>query len=58
MIGPVQVIESHLTLSAMQKVSSAAWRLVDDTLVAIALGYTYEAGLMNAWLCYVVNMPG
>jgi bacteriorhodopsin len=56
---PLLMVEFFLILSAVTKVSSGVfWRLIIGTLVMLVFGYLGEAGLMNAWLAFILSMAG
>jgi bacteriorhodopsin len=58
---PLQMIEFYLILSAIpgNKVGAGMfWKLLVGTVVMLAFGYAGEAGLMNAWLGFIIGMAG
>jgi bacteriorhodopsin len=58
---PLQMIEFYLILSAIpgNKVGVAVfWKLLVGTVVMLAFGYAGEAGLMNAWVGFIIGMAG
>merc|ERR1712179_280006 len=57
---PLQMIEFYLILSAVQPNVSAGmfWRLLIGTVVMLAFGYVGEAGIINAWVGFMVGLAG
>ena len=56
---PLQMVEFYFILAAVAVVSAGMfWRLMIGSLVMLVAGYLGEAGLVNAWLGFVVGMAG
>jgi bacteriorhodopsin len=56
---PLQMVEFYFILAAVAVVSGGIfWRLLIGSLVMLVAGYAGEAGLVNAWLGFVVGMAG
>ena len=56
---PLQMVEFYFILAAVAVVSAGIfWRLMIGSLVMLVAGYLGEAGLVNAWLGFVVGMAG
>jgi len=56
---PLQLVEFYFFLAAVAVVSAGIfWRLMVGSLVMLVAGYLGEAGLVNAWLGFVVGMAG
>ena len=56
---PLQMVEFYFILAAVAAVSGGIfWRLLIGSLVMLVAGYAGEAGLVNAWLGFVVGMAG
>ena len=56
---PLQMVEFYFILAAVAVVSAGIfWRLMVGSLVMLVAGYLGEAGLVNAWLGFVVGMAG
>merc|ERR1712048_571368 len=57
---PLQMIEFYLILSAVNPKLGVGmfWRPLIGTVVMLAFGYMGEAGIINAWLGFVVGMAG
>merc|ERR1711988_1855111 len=57
---PLQMIEFYLILSAVKPDLGAGmfWRLLIGTVVMLAAGYVGEAGIINAWVGFMVGMAG
>ena len=53
------MVEFYFILAAVAVVSGGIfWRLLVGSLVMLVAGYAGEAGLVNAWLGFVVGMAG
>merc|ERR1719443_2308945 len=57
---PLQMIEFYLILSAVKPDIGVGmfWRLLIGTVVMLAFGYVGEAGIINAWVGFMVGMAG
>ena len=56
---PLQMVEFYFILAAVAVVGGGIfWRLLIGSLVMLVAGYAGEAGLVNAWLGFVVGMAG
>merc|ERR1712048_205320 len=57
---PLQKIEFYLILSAVKPDLGVGmfWRLLIGTVVMLAFGYVGEAGIINAWVGFMVGMAG
>merc|ERR1711972_68996 len=57
---PLQMIEFYLILSAVKPDLGAGmfWRLLIGTVVMLAFGYVGEAGIINAWVGFMVGLAG
>merc|ERR1719155_187019 len=57
---PLQMVEFYLILSAVQPNIGVGmfWRLLLGTVAMLAFGYVGEAGIINAWVGFLVGMAG
>merc|ERR1719517_53718 len=57
---PLQMVEFYLILAAVKPNLGVGmfWRLLIGTVVMLAFGYVGEAGIINAWLGFMVGMAG
>merc|ERR1712048_171828 len=57
---PLQMIEFYLILSAVKPDIGVGmfWRLLIGTVLMLAFGYVGEAGIINAWVGFMVGMAG
>merc|ERR1711866_23737 len=57
---PLQMIEFYLILSAVKPNLSGGmfWRLLLGTVAMLAFGYAGEAGVLDAWIGFVVGLAG
>merc|ERR1712005_67127 len=57
---PLQMIEFYLILSAVKPDLSSGmfYRLLIGTVVMLLFGYLGEAGIINAWVGFMVGMAG
>merc|ERR1711918_75209 len=57
---PLQMIEFYLILSAAKPDIGVGmfWRLLIGTVLMLAFAYVGEAGIINAWVGFMVGMAG
>merc|ERR1712187_727645 len=57
---PLQMVEFYLILSAVKPDIGVGmfWRLLIGTVLMLAFGYVGEAGIINAWVGFMVGMAG
>merc|ERR1712156_105834 len=57
---PLQMVEFYFILAAVKPDLGVGmfWRLLIGTVVMLAFGYVGEAGIINAWVGFMVGMAG